>query len=66
MATQSQKTVTTQEVAIRFHELAQQEEWFETQEEFFADNVKSIEPSGSPYFGNAAGKTDVGKKTRSL
>jgi hypothetical protein len=62
MTTQSQKTMTTQEVAARFHELAQQEKWFEIQEEFFAENVKSIEPANSPYFGNAEGKTEVGKK----
>lgn len=62
MTTQSQKVMTTQEVAARFHELAQQEKWFEIQEEFFAENVKSIEPANSPYFGNAAGKADVGKK----
>jgi hypothetical protein len=62
MTTQSQKTMTTQEVAARFHELAQQEKWFEIQEEFFAENVKSVEPANSPYFGYAEGKTDVGKK----
>lgn len=64
MTTQSKKTMTTQEVAARFHELAQQEKWFEIQEEFFAENVKSIEPAGSPYFGNAEGKTEVGNKGR--
>ena len=31
----STKTMTTQEVADRFHELAQQEKWFEIQDEFF-------------------------------
>lgn len=30
-------TLTTQEVATRFNELAQQEKWFEIQDEFFAD-----------------------------
>jgi len=57
-----QKVMTTQEVAARFHELAQQEKWYEIQDEFFADNVKSIEPAGSPYFDNAEGKADVRKK----
>lgn len=53
---------TTQEVATRFNELAQQEKWFEIQDEFFADNVKSIDPTHSPYFGYAEGKSAVRKK----
>jgi hypothetical protein len=56
------KVLSTQEVAARFHELAQQEKWFEIQDEFFAENVKSIDPANSPYFGNAEGKADVRKK----
>jgi len=55
-------TLTTREVASRFNVLAQQEKWFEIQDEFFADNVKSIDPSDSPYFGNAEGKAQVRKK----
>jgi hypothetical protein len=39
--------MTTKEVAARFNELAQQEKWFEIQDELFADNVKSIEPAHS-------------------
>lgn len=54
--------LTTQQVATRFNELAQQEKWFEIQDEFFADNVKSIDPPNSPYFGNAEGKAAVRKK----
>jgi len=54
--------MTTQEVAARFNELAQQEKWFEIQDEFFADNVKSIEPPGSPYMGYAEGKLPVRQK----
>ncbi|TLV02754.1 nuclear transport factor 2 family protein [Dyadobacter luticola] len=54
--------MTTQEIAARFDELAQQEKWFEIQDEFFADDVKSIDPSHSPYFGYAEGKADVRKK----
>jgi len=56
------KVMTTQEVAARFNELAQQEKWFEIQDEFFADNVNSIDPPGSPYFGYAEGKASVRKK----
>ncbi|WP_249219774.1 nuclear transport factor 2 family protein [Chitinophaga sp. HK235] len=62
MITTSQKVLTTQEVAARFHELAQQEKWFEIQDEFFAENVKSIDPPGSPYMGYAEGKAAVRKK----
>ena len=56
------KTMTTHEVAARFDELAQQEKWFDIQEEFFTDDVKSIEPINSPYFKNAEGKASVRKK----
>ena len=56
------ETLTTQEVAARFNELAQQEKWFEIQDELFADNVKSIDPPNSPYFGYAEGKAVVRKK----
>jgi hypothetical protein len=56
------QAMTTQEVAFRFNELAKQEKWFEIQEELFSDLVKSVDPPGSPYFGNAEGKTTVRKK----
>ena len=55
-------TMTTQEVAARFNELAQQEKWFDIQDELFADNVKSVDPTGSPYFKYAEGKASVRKK----
>src|SRR5215213_7845581 len=54
--------LTTQEVAARFNELAKQEKWFEIQDELFADNVRSIDPPNSPYFGYAEGKAAVRKK----
>jgi hypothetical protein len=57
-----EKIMTTQEVALRFNELAQQEKWFEIQDELFAENVKSIDPPGSLYFGYAEGKAAVRKK----
>ena len=60
--TTNKTIMTTQEIATRFNELAQQEKWFEIQDEFFADNVKSIEPPGSLYFGYAEGKSSVRKK----
>ncbi len=62
MTTTNNKVMTTQEVADRFNELAQQEKWFDIQDEFFADNVRSIDPPNSPYFGYAEGKSSVRKK----
>lgn len=56
------KEMTTHDIAARFDVLAGQEKWFEIQEELFSDNVKSIEPAGSPYFNNAEGKGPVRKK----
>lgn len=54
--------MTTQEIAARFDELAQNEQWFEIQDELFADNVRSVEPPGSPYFDDAEGKDAVRQK----
>lgn len=62
MTTAINITLTTQEVAARFNELAQQEKWFEIQDEFFADHVRSIDPPHSPYFGYAEGRAAVEKK----
>lgn len=62
MTTTQQETMTTQQVADRFHELAQQEKWFEIQDEFFSDDVRSVDPERSPYFGFAEGKASVRKK----
>ena len=54
--------MTTSEVATRFNELAQQEKWFEIQDELFADTVRSIEPPSAKYLHNAEGKAAVRKK----
>lgn len=54
--------MTTKEVAARFEQLAAQEQWFQIQDELFADDVKSIDPNGSPYFGYTEGKASVKKK----
>jgi hypothetical protein len=59
---ETKTALTTEEVAARFDELAQQEKWFEIQDEFFADNVRSVEPPNSPYLKNAEGKAPVRKK----
>ena len=56
------KTMTTKEVASRFDELAQDEKWFEIQEELFANHVRSVEPSDSRFFEDAEGKIPVRMK----
>ena len=66
MTTTNSKALSTQDVAARFNELAQQEKWFEIQDEFFADNVVSIEPPNSPYLGYAEGKANVRKKAEAF
>jgi hypothetical protein len=58
----STTAMTTQQVAARFNELAQQEKWFEIQDELFADDVRSVDPQNSPYFKYAEGKCNVRKK----
>jgi hypothetical protein len=59
-------TMTIREVAARFHELAQQEKWFEIQDELFAENVRSIEPPSAQGLPNAEGKAAVRKKGEAL
>jgi hypothetical protein len=54
--------MTTQEVAARFDELAQQEKWFEIQDELFAETVKSVEPPTALHLPNAEGKRAVRQK----
>jgi hypothetical protein len=58
----SDTVMTTHEVASRFNELAQKEKWFEIQDELFSDNVRSIDPTNSTYFGYAEGKAPVRNK----
>jgi hypothetical protein len=62
MMTAENKTMTTPEVAARFSELAKQEKWFEIQEGFFSDDIRSVDPVGSPYMGYAEGRAAVRKK----
>lgn len=56
------RQLTVQEVADRFNELAQQEKWFEIQDELFAEDVRSIEPSHSRHPKLLEGKAAVRKK----
>lgn len=58
----SDPELATRQVADRFRELAKEEKWFGIQEELFADNIKSIDPPGSPYMGYAEGRADVLRK----
>ncbi|HEY5746305.1 MAG TPA: nuclear transport factor 2 family protein [Chryseolinea sp.] len=66
MITETKKALTTEEVAARFDTLAQQERWFEIQDELFADNVRSIEPPHSVYMKDAEGKSLVRKKAEAF
>ncbi len=62
MSTAQNTVLTVEEIAARFNELAQQEKWFEIHEEFFSEDVRSIDPPHSQYLGYAEGKTAVRKK----
>lgn len=64
--THNKTTMTVKEVAARFHELAQQEKWFEIQDELFAENVRSIEPPNANGPPNVEGKAAVRKKGETL
>jgi limonene-1,2-epoxide hydrolase len=44
-----EKTMTTQEVADRFHELAGQGNFDQIQAELFDEDVKSVEPTHAPW-----------------
>jgi ketosteroid isomerase-like protein len=58
--------MTTQEIAARFDELAQKEEWFQIQDELFADDAKSIEPAHAQYLKSAEGMVAIRKKGEDL
>lgn len=55
-------TMTTQEVANRFNELAQQGNWAQIQEELFSEDAESIEPPSSPGLQSAKGKPALKQK----
>lgn len=54
--------MTTQDVANRFNELAQTGQWDKIQDELFADNAVSIEPSQSPGLKTAEGIAAIKEK----
>jgi hypothetical protein len=60
--TTTKSSMTTTEVAGRFNEPAQQEKWFDIQDELFSDDATSTDPEHSPWFGYAEGKAAVRKK----
>src|SRR5690242_8070027 len=62
MSTAAVGTMTTQEIAQRFQELAQQGNWTLIQDELFADDAESIEPANSPGLQNAKGKDALKQK----
>ena len=59
-----QTVPTVQQVAARFHQLAQQEKWFEIQDELFSVDVRSVEPPTAKYLQYAEGKAAVRKKAQ--
>ena len=54
--------MTTQEVADRFHELAQSGAWEKIQEEFFSEDAESIEPAHSPGLQSVKGLAAIKQK----
>lgn len=59
----AEKTMTTQEVADRFYELAQQGKFDQIQDELYHDNVKSVEPAHSNWQ-NVEGLDQVKEKAK--
>jgi hypothetical protein len=56
--------MTTQEVANRFHELAQTNQWDKIQDELFAENAVSIEPPHSQGLQSVEGLAAIREKGR--
>jgi ketosteroid isomerase-like protein len=56
--------MTTTNVANRFNELAQTGQWDQIQDELFADNAVSIEPSHSPGLKSAEGIEAIKQKSK--
>ena len=60
----AEKTMTTQEVANRFHELAQTGQWELIQNELFSDDASSVEPEHSPGLKTVQGRAAIQEKGR--
>jgi len=54
--------MTTQEIANRFNELAQSNQWDKIQDELFAENAVSIEPADSPGMKSVEGLAAIREK----
>ena len=54
--------MTTQDVANRMNELFKTNNWNQVQEEFFADDCESIEPTHAPGLQTVKGKDAIKKK----
>ena len=60
--TTQEAVMTTQDVANRFSQLAEEGKFAEIQEEMFSDDAVSIEPPNVPGLQNAEGKEAIRKK----
>ena len=60
--TTQEAVMTTQDVANRFSQLAEEGKFSEIQEELFSDDAVSIEPPNVPGLQNAEGKEAIRKK----
>jgi ketosteroid isomerase-like protein len=60
--TTQEAVMTTQEVASRFHDLAQMGQWDQIQNELFADEAVSIEPEHSPGLKSVKGMDAIRQK----
>ena len=58
----AEQTRTTTEVAARFNELAKEGNFDKIQDELFADNAVSIEPSNSPGLKSVEGLEGIKQK----
>ena len=62
MSTAAVGATTTQEVANRFHELAQSGNWQQIQDELFSDDAESVEPPHSQGMQSAKGREGLKQK----
>jgi hypothetical protein len=62
METTAAAVMSIQEVAERFHVLAQSGNWNQIQDEMFAENAVSIEPPGSPGLQSVEGLAAIKEK----
>ena len=60
--TTQEAVMTTQEIADRFSQLAEEGKWNEIQDELFSDDAESVEPPHSPGLQSAKGREALKKK----